>query len=541
MITQQLTGGEAVVKSLIKHGITTLFGLPGVQNDWLYNALYDHRDQIRVLHTRHEQGAAYMALGYAMAAGRPAVYNVVPGPGFLNASAALATAYGLNAPVLCLTGQIPSHQIDQQIGVLHEINDQLGIMRKLTKWAERIHTPAEAPGLIAEAFRMMRSGRPRPVGLEVPMDVLQKRSVVDIENTTLPVYAPPVDTDQIETAAKWLGQAKNPIIYTGGGAQGVSPEVTQLALDLQAPVVGYRTGMGVLDGRHYLSLHLPPSHEYWKKADVVLAVGTNLRIPFRWGTDDGMKIIRVEVDPRAHDRLFKPDLPITARAEDVLPILVDRVAAYNSVRQSREEEMNAIKREWAERTAYLEFQNAYLRLIREELGEDGIFIDELTQVGFAARITYPVYKPRTFISTGYQGTLGWGFAAGLGVKVAKPHTPVISIAGDGGFLFTMQELATAVQHRIGLVTLLFNNNRFGNVQQMQKRLYNGRVIATDLVNPDFVKLAESFGANAVRATTLDACREAMQAGFASDLPTLIEIPMGEVESVDRFRKLGRVR
>ncbi len=538
---QKMTGGEAVVKSLIANGVDTLFGLPGVQNDWLYNALYDHQDQIRVIHTRHEQGAAYMALGYAMATGGPAVYSIVPGPGFLNSSAALATAYGLNAKVLCLSGQIPTHTIGQELGVLHEINDQLGIMKRLTKWAERVNSPAEAPLLIGEAFRQMASGRPRPTALEIPMDILSSRKAVDLDVPIAPPFNPVVDTDRVEKAADWLGNAKYPMIYCGTGALEVSAEIRALAEALQAPVVGYRTGQGVMDARHELSLHLPPSHEYWKKTDLVLAIGTNLRVPAKWGKDDNLKIIQIDVDPTAHGKHVKPDLTITAKAEDVIPLLAQRTAVYNSKRASIKEEMQAIKQQWAADTAFLEMQGSYLRLIRQELGEDGIFLDELTQVGFASRIMYPTYHPRTYISTGYQGTLGYGFATGLGAKVAMPDKPVVAIAGDGGFMFTMQELATAVQHKIGLVTIIFNNNAYGNVQQMQKGLYDGKVIASDLVNPDFVAMAKAFGANGVRATTLDECRSAMQQGFESDLPTIIEVPVGEVPSIDRFRNMGKVR
>ena len=536
------TGGQAVVNALLNHNIHILFGLPGVQNDWLYNALYDARDQIRVIHTRHEQGAGYMALGYALATGEKAVFNIVPGPGLLNATAALATAYGLNAPVFCLTGQIPSAQIGRGYGVLHEIPDQLAVMRSLTKWAERVHSPAEVPGLMAEAFRQLGSGRPRPVGLEIPMDVLAQTAEVDTTPLHLTPYHPPVNSDQIEAAARVLGQAKRPLIYVGSGAQNVSPEISQLAQDLQAPVVGYRTGMGVLDGRHYLSLHLIPSHELWSTADAVLLVGTHARIPLKdWGLDKEMTLIKIDVDPTSHALFAKPDIAITARAEDALPLLLERVAAYNGRRSSRQEELLGLKAEWAKRTAYLEPQLTYLQIIREELGEDGIFVDELTQVGFTSRITYPVYKPRTFISTGYMGTLGYGFPAGLGVKVAYPDKPVISVTGDGGFMFAVQELATAVQHRIGLVTLLFNNNQYGNVQQMQKNLYDNRIIASDLHNPDFVKMAESFAAQAFRAHTPDQLRQAIRQGLATDLPTLIEVPVGDLPSVDRFRRLPKVR
>jgi len=535
------TGGEAVVEALIAHGVHTIFGLPGVQNDWLYNALYDAQDKIKVIHPRHEQGAGYMALGYYMATGEPMTFNVVPGPGVLNASASLATAYGLNAKVFCLTGQIPSQHIGKGRGVLHEINHQPEVLAGLTKWTGTALHPSEAGRKVAQAFSEMNSGRPRPVALEVPMDILaMKTEVPEVE--VLPTLMPPVDLDAIGEAGKLLGNAKRPMIFTGGGAQGVSAEVTQLAEMLQAPVVGYRTGQGVLDSRHYLSLHMPPSHEYYKTTDVVIAIGTHMRIPLqRWGSDSNMKIIRIDVDSDAMHRIKQPDLPIVAQAEDALPLLLEAVVKHNIKRDSAEDEMLGIKAEWAKATAYLEPQNTYLRIIREELGEDGIFIDELTQVGFAARINYPVYKPRTFISTGYQGTLGYGFPTGLGAKVAKPDVPVVSIAGDGGFMFAVNDLATAVQHKIGLVTILFNNNAYGNVRTMQIRDYGERVIATDLVNPDFVKLAEAFGANGYRAETNDQLREAMRKGFASDLPTLIEVPIDETPSVDRFRNMGRVR
>ncbi len=539
-MTKQTTG-EAIVSTLIRHGIDTIFGLPGIQNDWLYNALHDAKDKIKVIHTRHEQEAGYMALGAAMATGKPTVFNIVPGPGLLNASTPLVNAYALNAPVFCLTGQIPSHQIGKGGGALHEIPDQFGILQRLTKWAARINSPAEAPMLIAEAFRQLQSGRPQPVGIEVPMDIMAQKGKVVPHLVDFPVYHPPLDIDLVERAAKALGKAKRPLIFVGSGAQNVSPEITALAEMLQAPVVGYRTGLGIVDGRHTLSFQLPPAHTLWKTADVVLLVGTHGRIPLHdWGVDDAMTLIKIDVDPTTHSLYHTPNIPITARAEDALPPLLDQVARHNHTRSSREDEFLAIKADWRKRTAYLEPQQTYLRVIREELGEDGIFVDELTQVGYVSRITMPVYKPRTFISTGYMGTLGYGFPTALGVKFSQPEKPVISVTGDGGFMFGVQALATAVQHRIGLVTLLFNNNQFGNVQQMQKNVYGNRVIATDLQNPDFIKLAEAFGAQAFRTHTTDQLRQAIRKGFTSDLPTLIEIPVGDMPSIDRFRNLPRI-
>ena len=538
----RMTGGEAVVRALVDHGVDTIFALPGIQNDWLFNALYDARDRIRVIHTRHEQGAAYLALGYALARGDVGVYNVVPGPGLLNTTAALATAYGLNARVFCLTGQIPSHAIGKGAGVLHEIPDQFGILRSLTKWAARVESPADAGRLVAEAFRQMRSGRPRPVGLEVPMDVLAQVAAVGPSVPPAVPDHPPVDLDMIERAATLLGRSVRPLIHVGSGAQGASAEIRALAEALGAPVVGYRTGRGVLDSRHPLSLTLIPAHELWKTADVVLGIGTHLRIPVQdWGTDDDLKVIRIDVDPTSHARIRRPDVAVTARAEDALPVLLDRLGEHNRTRPSRRDELAALRADWDRRVGDLEPQMSHLRVIREELGEHGIFVDELTAVGWTARIAMPVYHPRTFICSGQQGTLGYGFATALGVKVARPNVPVVSVTGDGGFMFNVQELATAVQHRIGLVTLVFNNNRFGNVQHMQKHVYGNRVIASDLHNPDFVRMAEAFGAQAFRANTPDELRDAMQRGFVTDLPTVIDIPIGEMISVDRFRGLPRVR
>ena len=219
------TGGEAIVDTLIAHDIDTVFGLPGVQNDWLYNALFDARDRIKVIHTRHEQGVAYMALGYTQATGLPSVFNVVPGPGLLNATAALATAYGLNARVFCLTGQIHSANIGKGKGDLHEIPHQDAVLRGITKWNDIVMHPAEAGAKVARAFYEMRSMRPRPVALEVPPDVLKLRAEVPPTPEPLTSLHPPVDAGAIESAGKLLGKAKRPMIFVGGGAQGVSAEV----------------------------------------------------------------------------------------------------------------------------------------------------------------------------------------------------------------------------------------------------------------------------------------------------------------------------
>lgn len=540
----KLTGGQAVVRSLIKEGVDTVFGLPGVQNDWLYNAFYDYREEIRVIHTRHEQGAGYMALGYNLASGKVGVCNVVPGPGFLNSSAALATAWGLNAKVLSLSGQIPLKAQGKGRGVLHEIPDQLAIQKQLTKWANRATSVENIPKVMSKAFQQLHHGRPRPVGVEVSMDVLSSKMDVDFSNYRKAAISHAVlEEEPIDKAIQLLAKAKNPLIFVSSGAMEASEEVQQIAEFLQAPTFAYRTGKGILSSRHYLSFPVPAAHALWEKADVVIGIGSHVRMPLsKWGVDKNLKFISINIDETAHNRIVKPTVQITADARQAVKALLEGLEKVSTPTPSRQSEMIDFRKAWDEKTAYLEPQTTILKTIRAALPADGILVDELTQVGFASRIVYDTYLPRTYLCTGFMGTLGWGFQAALGAKVAKPEVPVISVAGDGGFMFGVQELATAVQHKIGVILLLFNNNRYGNVQEMQKNLYDNRVIATNLHNPDFVKLAHAFGANGVRVHNFEDMGKAIQDAKGESLPTVIEVPIGTgLPSTNRFKALARVR
>lgn len=540
----KLTGGQAVVRSLIKEGVDTVFGLPGVQNDWLYNAFYDYQKEIRVIHTRHEQGAGYMALGYNLASGKVGVCNIVPGPGFLNSSASLATAWGLNAKVLSLVGQIPQKAQGKGRGVLHEIPDQLAIQKQLTKWADRATSPAEVPNVIAQAFHQLHNGRPRPVGVEVSMDVLSSEMEVDFSTyQKAKRILPPLVQEQIDTAVTLISKAKNPLIFVSSGAMEAGKAVQELAEYLQAPTFAYRTGKGILSNRHHLSFPVPAAHALWKHADVVIGIGSHVRMPLsKWGVDKDLKFISINIDETAHNRLIEPTVCVTADAAQAVNAIMAQLPKVSSPTLSRKLEMQEFRKAWNEQTAYLEPQSTILKTIREELPDDGILVDELTQVGFASRIVYDAYLPRTYLCTGFMGTLGWGFQTALGAKVAKPDVPVISVAGDGGFMFGVQELATAVQHKIGVVVLLFNNNLYGNVRQMQETLYDNRVIATDLHNPDFVKMAHAFGANGVRVNNYEDMRKAIQDAKGESLPTIIEVPIGTgLPSTNRFKALPKVR
>ncbi len=538
-----LTTAQAVVSMLEVNGIDTLYCLPGVQNDAFFDALYDRTNAIRPIHARHEQACAYMALGHAMATGKPSAYAVVPGPGFLNTTAALSTAYAVNAPVLALTGQIQQAMIGRNVGLLHELPDQLSIMRGLTKWAERLRSPAEAPGMIDEAFRRLLSGRRRPVGLECAMDTWARRAPVELITTPAVADPCPVDDEAVERAAKLLGSAERPVIVVGGGAQDAGEFVRLIAEMLDAPVVTGRMGQGVLDGRHRLSVTAPAGYRFWGEADVVLAVGTRLQPQQQnWGVDDSLRIIRIDVDSEELDRQRKPEIGIVGDAAATLEALADRLARHNTKRNGRAEAVAEVKVSATKRIRdTLAPQVAYLDAIRKALPEDGILVDELTQMGYAARLAYPTYKPRTFLSPGYQGTLGWGYATSLGAKSALPDTPVVSISGDGGFLFTAMEMATAAQHGIGVVAVVFSDGAYGNVRRIQQQSYSNRTIASDLRNPDFVKLAESFGLDAVRVKSAEELGTAISRGIARGGPMLIDCPVGQLPDPWPLVQVPRIR
>lgn len=549
----KMTGAQAVVRTLKQEGIERIFAVPGLQLDHLFNALYDEGAAApRVFGCRHEQGAGYMAFGAAQSTGRPSAFAVVPGPGFLNASAALATAYACNAPVLALSGQILSHQIGRAVGWLHELPDQLAIGRGLSKWASRINHPAEVPGIVRQAFAQMTSGRPRPVYLEVPMDVLAQVAEVDLASgvSQRPRPGEGLDLEMIRAAAQCLGKAVNPMILVGGGIFGAEVELLALAEMLQAPVVMTRNAFGVLDCRHPLALSEPAGHRVWAEVDTVLVVGTRFqpqtvgyaRPNSFWGIDEALKVIRVDVDPVEINRLNKPHIAIVGDARSTLAALLDEVPRHNQKRTPRAQEFNRIKLALkAELYSKIAPQMAYLDAIRAELPEDGFFVEELTQIGYAARFAFPTYRARTYVSTGYQGTLGFGFATALGVKAANPDKVVVSICGDGGFMFTAAELATAAQHGIATVTVIFNDNAFGNVRRMQQVEHGGRVIASELRNPDFVAFGKSFGIDSERAHGPSELRAALKRAFARNAPTLIEVPLGEMPDPWQFVRLPTVR
>jgi acetolactate synthase-1/2/3 large subunit len=518
----RMTGGDAIVDSLLRHGVDTVFGLPGVQMYGLFDAFARNANQLRVLNARHEQTTAYMALGYAQSTGKPSAFSVVPGPGVMNTMGALLTAWGVNAPVMCITGQVPSAMIGRGRGQLHEMPDQLATLKSMLKFAERIEHPTEAPQVMARAFQAMMSGRPGPVAVEMPWDMFPATADVTPMDPLGNRPNPVPDPEKIAALAKLVDAAKFPMIWVGGGANEAGPEVLALAEKIGAPVVSFRTGKGVVDSRHPLSLGTVAGFELWDKVDLLIGIGTRLDVPLtRWAPSPaGLKMARIDIDPAEHRRLTV-DVPIVADAKDGAKALCDAVA--KNAGTDRRAAIAAAKESALAQVSKAQPQYGLVQAIREAVGEDGLIVDEVTQVAYIAWYGLPVYKPRTMITSGFNGTLGYGFPTALGVKVAHPDKPVVSICGDGGFLFGGSDLATAMQFGINLVTVVVNNASYGNVLRDQKRMFDGRHAGSVLTNPDFVAYGKAFGVGTWRVEDAAGLKRALAEAIGSNAPALIEV------------------
>lgn len=526
-----MSTGQVITEALVAHGVDTVFGIPGAHMYDFNDALAQRQDRLRFITTRHEQGAGYMAFGYAKSTGKVGTYTVVPGPGVLNSGAALCTAYGATAPVLCITGNIMSHLIGQGRGQLHELPDQLALLRGLTKWSERINHPTEAPQVMAEAFRQLRSGRVRPVAVEAPWDVFGMKAEVTPLAPLAPLAPPTPDPDAVLAAAKLIAGAQRPLICVGAGALDAGAEVLELAQQLQAPVTSHRSGKGIVSEELPYGMSSVAAWEYWRTCDLLIGIGSRLELAYmrwRW-RPSGLKVVRIDIDPTEMVRL-KPDAAIVADAAQGTRALSAALARVDRKRAPQAESFIAVKQRAQAAIQSVTPQMPFINVMRTVLPRDGFYCEEISQVGFTSRFGFPVYQPRQYVTCGYQDNLGYGFNTALGVKVAHPGKAVVAVSGDGGFLFGVQELATAVQYGINLVTVVFNNSSFGNVRRDQVERYGSRFLGAELHNPDFVKLADSFGALALRADTPPELQGALEKALAAGRPAVIEVrspPGGE--------------
>lgn len=544
-MAERKTGGEAVVDAVLAHGVDTVFALPGVQTYPIMDALHRAQNRVRVVSPRHEQTAAYMANGYARATGRPGVFSVVPGPGVLNAGAALCTATAINAPVMMLTGQVPSAFVGRGRGHLHEIPDQAATLRSFIKWADRVPRAADAPGKVAEAFRQMTTGRPGPVALEMSWDALAEETPVEPASPADAPSPPAPDEAAIDAAAALLSAARRPMIMVGSGAQHAGAEVLALAEALGAPVTALRGGRGVVAEDHPLGVSSAAAWELWGETDVLIGVGSRCEMQaMRWRgmmdasdrLDPKRKLIRIEIEPEELLRL-KPDVGIVADSAAGAAALVAALTAKpDAGAYARIEAAKATARA---RIESVRPHVGYLDVIRDVLPRDGILVKDICQIGFTSYFAYPVYEPRTYITSGYQGNLGHAFPTALGAKVGRPDAPVVVVTGDGGFMFAASELSTAAQHGIGVVTIVFNNGAYGNVRRDQETIYDGRRIGSDLPGVDYVAMAAAQGVAGWRVDGAASLKPVLEQAIAADAPALIEVMVDPTTEVSPWPHILR--
>jgi acetolactate synthase I/II/III large subunit len=533
---ERMTGGQAAVKSLKEEGVEFVFGVPGVQVMHIFDALYDE-PEIRLVTVRHEQSAIYMADGYARVKGKPGVGVVVPGPGVQNASAALGTAYASSSPVLLLAGQVVTKDLGRDRGVLHEINDQLDIVRPVTKWCRRVMTAQEIPGAIHEAFRQMRTGRPRPVEVEIPWDVLGTSGEIGLF-AGVEELNPRPDPEGIRRAAELLLSSEKPLLWAGGGVilSDASQEFTELCEILNAAAGTTPEGKGAISEDHPFSLGCAyygfgAVRQAAPRADVLLAVGTRLTGLMYAGTapKEPQRLIHVDADPAVIGKNYPAEVALVGDAKDTLKALLDVLRREQTPQAGRERwkpselaGMHEGHRDWLKREASLQFD--IIRTLREGLGDDAILVAGVTNVGYWCNLAYPVRRPRTFITSSYFATLGYAFPTALGAKIAAPDRPVVCVVGDGGFLYACGELATAVRYGINLITVVFTDNAFGSTKRDQEINFRNRVWGTDLNNPDFAGLAELFGARGMKAEPHQ-LGKALSEALALRQPVVIEVPV----------------
>ena len=527
-----MTGGQAIVQQLKAEGVDTVFGIIGDSTFALYDALYQE-PSIRQYTTRNELGAASMADGYARVTGRPGVCFSTTGPGAAHTLSALGEAHAESSPVLHITSQIESHLVGKHRGVYHESPDQLALFGPLTMWAYRANSVADIPWAIHEAFRLFKTKCPQPVHIEVPTDVIVGAGDLDVipSEEYEPIQA---ETLEVRRAVDMLLQAKRPIIYSGGGVtrSGAGAELIQLAEMLQAPVVNTCVGKGTIPGDHPLSLgHLmmtPPVRALIEDADVMLAIGTKFtpRATAGWGIKMPQHLIQIDIAPDQFGKNYPAELRLLGDAKAVLQQVEEEVLRAGTL----ERPSRAVEVEAARTAGYNGLKEHFprelriLEEIRELLPRDGVLCAQ-SIIGHWSRVAFPVYAPRSYLYANSFGSMGWTFQAGFGAKFALPDRKVMTICGDGGMMINCGELASAVENGVKMPVVVFNNGGYYIMKLSQEQRYNQHYIGVDLHNPDFVKLAEAFGAKGVRLSSMEEFKPALKEALEADALTLIEYPI----------------
>ena len=524
-----MTGAQALVAQLIAEGVDTVFALPGVQIMAAFDAFHERRQDVRLVHVRHEQATTYMADGYARATGKVGVAMAVPGPGALNAAAGLGTAYAASSPVLLISGQIASSSLGREEGQLHEIEDQLDVFRPIAKWVHRVTRVEEIPAAVHEAFRHLKTGRPRPVELEVPPDTL---AATGRRRSDRGGRLPAPSRERKRRRARRKPARLSPAASHHGRRRiarisGAGDEILQLADFLQAPVMGTQNSKGVVDegspffvGTNYSMVG--PADAVFADADALLAVGSRLLFTQR-DAPPNPRTVQIDIDAAEIGRNLPVEIGVVADAKTASAQLLSRLRESSNPKSSRADRIAELRDGFFEEMRRIApAQARIIEDMRDALPDDAIVVSGVTNIGYWSNVFYEVRQPRTYVTSGYFGTLGYAFPTALGAQVGRPDRKVVALCGDGGFMYSPQELSSALRHGINAVAVVFNNGAFGASEWDQTHRYGRNFIGTDLNNPDFMTLAQAFGAVGMR-TEPEGFGELLESALGADAPVLLEV------------------
>ena len=526
------TGGEWIVEALRAEGVRHVFGLPGVHNLAIYDALLKQHEITHVL-ARHEQGAAFMADGYARASGQPGVVAVTTGPGATNTLTPMVESWAGSQPVLTLMSDIPSALIGKDLGALHEVPNQIDCFRPVCRWAETIYEGRLFPAAVQRAFHLFRTQRPGPVALSLPTDLLVAKTTGQL--TALTGGRPACDAKMIDEAAEVLRRARRPLIVAGGGAVAADAgaALAAVARRLGAPVLTSVMGRGILPETDPLWLGIVPNWRASKaaleSADVILAVGYRFAhrstkgLLLNFSLKSEQTLVHIDLDPGVIGRMHPTAVGIVGDARQGLEALAQALGSGGPA--------DGWDRAWltSQRDTrwprYTETADRFITVLRQVLPRDGIVVNDQTGINYWMEWHFPVLQPRTFLYPIGSATLGYGVPAAIGAKVACPDRAVVAVIGDGGFMFSVNELSTAVKYGLGIVFLVMNDERFGAIKYLQDAIF-GKYGEVDLANPDFPAMARAFGAEGERIADLDALPRALERALKHAGPTLLELPLG---------------
>ena len=521
-----MTFGEAAMELLAAYEVDTVFGMAGTMTLEVYRGIA--RTGIRHVQCRNEQGASLMADGYARATGKPGVCTIIGGPGVTNASTGIAQAYCDSQPMLVLSGATATGTHGKGWGAIHELDDQQAVTKGITAFSIMVRQPEEFPEWVARAYAVFGGSRPRPVHLSLPRDILPMPVTTTWKRQRAPSRPMP-DPAFIREAAVRLAQARHPLILVGGGAAGTRAALTEIAERIGAPVLSSNSGKGILPNSHPLSLGCSvlqaASQRALAEADVVLLVGSEVAAGDHFLPQLEIKgeIIRIDIDPQELSSRYAAAVPIQADAGAALRALADALAQTRATRTDGDAQVRKILA--ANSAALTDLEKLHVRvwqILRAALPDDTIIMGDMTQIVYTGCFAMPMEVERCWYYSGNYCALGVALPMAIGAKIGAPHRPVIAVAGDGGLMFTVNELATAAEEGLALPVIVWNNDALNAIVEGMDLQKIPR-IGVEPRSPDFLKLAESLGCHATRPASTDQLSQAIRAALKADRPTLIEI------------------